>query len=261
MKHPIKYLWDKLDSIDGQSGLFIFLIVLAMGVFLGGIFWFNGENIPKDSPLCESSFLGSGDSCTILHFDNHGIGAVGWLVITLILLEIFFFIYLFVNKKPAWRSWVGYTLVLKLKALGDVLLVYIVVLPIFSFIPKLINKIIENWSEVQETFIKIFVTLGIILLIILFFFLNVLFSRIFSKEQQRKFKVGDKVRVRSDLIYGKSYCGKFFNLHMKDFMGKIVTLTYFDKEKIYIKEDKGECSWREEMFEELKGGKKNVKSK
>lgn len=64
-----------------------------------------------------------------------------------------------------------------------------------------------------------------------------------------KFKVGDKVRVRKDLVENESYSGVVFAKAMKRFVGEIVTIdtvgiTY------KIKEDNDKWwHWTDEMFE------------
>lgn len=69
-----------------------------------------------------------------------------------------------------------------------------------------------------------------------------------------KYKVGDKVRVRSDLTEGKEYGGVFVISDMSELRGKIVTIArilYDDctplKSCYTIKEM--ECCWTDDMFE------------
>lgn len=65
-----------------------------------------------------------------------------------------------------------------------------------------------------------------------------------------KYKVGDKVRVRNDLIEGKSYGGYLFTEAMTELKGQLVTIEelfkcdggYFIEETNYI--------WTDEMFED-----------
>ena len=66
-----------------------------------------------------------------------------------------------------------------------------------------------------------------------------------------KFKAGDKVKVRSDLIPYQKYSGYIFNREMSNYKGKILTIkcvceendTYLLKESDYF--------WTEEMFEDM----------
>lgn len=61
-----------------------------------------------------------------------------------------------------------------------------------------------------------------------------------------KYKVGDKIKVRSDLIVGQEYCDVFFIEEMKEYKGKEVTINSINYD---IKEDNSLCCWTEEMFE------------
>lgn len=74
-----------------------------------------------------------------------------------------------------------------------------------------------------------------------------------------KYKVGDKVRVRSDLVVGENYkmkdevrssCG--FVTDMKKFCGRIVTIESIIGNKRYLlEEDVEKWLWVDEMFEGL----------
>ena len=67
-----------------------------------------------------------------------------------------------------------------------------------------------------------------------------------------KFKIGDKVKVRSDLEEGTDY-GKYgTTFPMIEFKGLFVTITKVYSDFYDIKEDKGLCGWTDEMFEPLK---------
>lgn len=75
-------------------------------------------------------------------------------------------------------------------------------------------------------------------------------------ESSMKYKVGDKVRVREDLIIDKEYGNDFFVIGMKGMLGKTVTIDSVNEEgeTYHIRE----CgfNWTEEMFEDkpsLKG--------
>jgi uridine phosphorylase len=70
-----------------------------------------------------------------------------------------------------------------------------------------------------------------------------------------KYKVGDKVRVRSDLYDDGIYGGYDFSEEMERYKGKIVTIisTGRDCERDYyeIEEDDTKYAWTDEMFEGL----------
>lgn len=64
-----------------------------------------------------------------------------------------------------------------------------------------------------------------------------------------KYKVGDKVRVREDLVRGKKYGGTTF--YMDKWAGKIVTISFADNNYYEITEDDqiNKWCWTDEMFE------------
>lgn len=65
-----------------------------------------------------------------------------------------------------------------------------------------------------------------------------------------KHKVGDKVRVRKDLVHGKLYGGQTF--YMDDWKGKIVTISSLNSNGYYeIAEDDDRFWWSDEMFEDV----------
>ena len=69
-----------------------------------------------------------------------------------------------------------------------------------------------------------------------------------------KYKVGDKVRVRSDLEESETYGDQTFVKQMEKYKGKLVTISETISEEhprfYYIKEDKDEnWCWTDEMFE------------
>lgn len=70
-----------------------------------------------------------------------------------------------------------------------------------------------------------------------------------------KFKVGDKVRVRKDLIPDTKYGDVYFAYSMKEMCGKIVTIKdfYFDNCNMYLKEIG--YLWSPEMLEPVKEDK------
>jgi hypothetical protein len=66
-----------------------------------------------------------------------------------------------------------------------------------------------------------------------------------------KYKVGDKVRVRTDLVHGEKYDGLSF--YMDDWKGKVVTISLVDSDYYEIAEDekKYKWNWVDEMFEDV----------
>jgi hypothetical protein len=73
-------------------------------------------------------------------------------------------------------------------------------------------------------------------------------------KRKPKYKVGQKVRVRADLIRHKEYNGKTMYMSMMQHVGNVVTIDEVDiedKRTLYqIKED-WEDSWVGEMFEPI----------
>ena len=66
-----------------------------------------------------------------------------------------------------------------------------------------------------------------------------------------KYKIGDKVLVRSDLEEGKIYGDEVVMSDMLFFRGKIVTIEHVDHPCCYrIKEDPDQWHWTDEMFDE-----------
>lgn len=68
-----------------------------------------------------------------------------------------------------------------------------------------------------------------------------------------KYKVGDKVRVRSDLVLSETYGGAFVTEEMMSFLGKEVTISYVDNSDgtYHIEEISYHWWWTDEMFEGL----------
>ena len=72
-----------------------------------------------------------------------------------------------------------------------------------------------------------------------------------------KYKVGERVRVRSDLVNDDrieyamhdSDITNSVNSKMMTFLGKIVTIADYEWGQYVIKEDDGIWSWTDEMFE------------
>lgn len=79
-------------------------------------------------------------------------------------------------------------------------------------------------------------------------------------ENTMKYKVGDKVRVRKDLIVNEVYGNESFVIGMKDMRGKVATITeVHESVELYRIKECG-YSWAEEMFEE-NGDKPSLKGK
>jgi len=62
-----------------------------------------------------------------------------------------------------------------------------------------------------------------------------------------KYKIGDKVKVRKDLILGGNYGGYIFSRDMKGFKGKTFTIQKVGSDYYRVKEES--FSWTDEMFE------------
>ena len=79
-------------------------------------------------------------------------------------------------------------------------------------------------------------------------------------ESSMKYKVGDKVRVREDLIVDKEYGNESFVIGMKGMRGKVATIDEVcEGVEIYRIKESG-YNWTEEMFEE-NGDKPSLKGK
>ena len=66
-----------------------------------------------------------------------------------------------------------------------------------------------------------------------------------------KYKVGDKVRVRSGLQINRSYGAYTFVSEMSDYKGSVVAISEVYLTCYCIEEDKGIWKWTDEMFEGL----------
>lgn len=68
-----------------------------------------------------------------------------------------------------------------------------------------------------------------------------------------KYKVGDKVRVRSDLQISRRYGTYMFASGMDDYKGSVVTISKAHQNLYFycIEEDRGRWIWEDEMFEGL----------
>ena len=68
------------------------------------------------------------------------------------------------------------------------------------------------------------------------------------------YKVGDKVKVRKDLVVDKDYGGYDFVSSMEKFKGEIVTIESVDGNHYHIEEDESEFKygWVDEMLEPIK---------
>lgn len=77
-----------------------------------------------------------------------------------------------------------------------------------------------------------------------------------------KYKVGDKVKVRKDLVLGKNYSGWNFVNSMAKFMGKTVTIKEFSSLSgtYRIEEDIGLHGWGVDMFEDIKNKEESKKA-
>ena len=72
-----------------------------------------------------------------------------------------------------------------------------------------------------------------------------------ERGKKMKYKVGDVVKVRSDLIAEKRYDKIRATIDMLKFKGKIVRILETFNNFYYIKEDNGRWFWNDEMLEPL----------
>ena len=66
-----------------------------------------------------------------------------------------------------------------------------------------------------------------------------------------KYKIGDKVRVRTDLIEDKIYGAEKFISSMCKFKGKICTIKEICNKRYVFEEDADEWYWSDEMLEDV----------
>ena len=72
-----------------------------------------------------------------------------------------------------------------------------------------------------------------------------------ERKRAMKYKVGDKVKVRSDLQDGEIYGCYIFSEGMKKHKGKNVTISFALDGCYDIEEDRGKYTWTDKMFEGL----------
>ena len=72
-----------------------------------------------------------------------------------------------------------------------------------------------------------------------------------ERKRAMKYKVGDKVKVRSDLQDGEIYGCYVFSEGMKKHKGKNVTISFALDGCYDIEEDRGKYTWTDKMFEGL----------
>ena len=65
-----------------------------------------------------------------------------------------------------------------------------------------------------------------------------------------KYKVGDKVKVRSDLVEDSVYGDNDVVSEMLKFLGNIMTIKQVDEQCYYLEEDDERWCWTDEMLEE-----------
>lgn len=77
------------------------------------------------------------------------------------------------------------------------------------------------------------------------------YTKKMNKEKNMKYKVGDKVRVRTDLVDGEVYGGVDYIDYMDKWKGKVVTISFADNDCYGIAEDTELWTWSAEMFEDV----------
>lgn len=68
-----------------------------------------------------------------------------------------------------------------------------------------------------------------------------------------KYKVGDKVKVRKDLVVDGRYGLHYFSSGMKPHAGKTMTIGRVSKHAYFFIEDKNNWCWTDEMLEGVEG--------
>ena len=63
-----------------------------------------------------------------------------------------------------------------------------------------------------------------------------------------KYKIGDKVRIKEDLVANQWFGDDVFTPEMASYKGQVVTITKIRENKYVIEEDHGDWHWTEEMF-------------
>ena len=63
-----------------------------------------------------------------------------------------------------------------------------------------------------------------------------------------KYKVGDKVKIREDLVVDQWYGDDIFTPEMSSFKGQVVTITKIRENKYVIEEDSKRYYWTDDMF-------------
>ena len=77
------------------------------------------------------------------------------------------------------------------------------------------------------------------------------------KYKVMKYKVGDKAKVRQDLIANKKYGSWVFGERMEEYKEKIVTIASVRSNYYDIEEDNGTWAWTDEMLEPVEEREKN----
>lgn len=250
-----KSFFDKIMDMDSNLS-FLAIFILLLIIVINGFFWLEVSNTNA-----ENCFFESGENNCVV-FDGHNLELWQYLIISIVVLELIFLILLIDREKQYYESWKTWVLELKLKALGYTFLIYII-LPLFWFIWKVIILLRNNWDKVKDGIIGMLIIWGVIGVVIVWYLINVVIAKKLGNTKERKFEVGEKVRVREDLEKGETYGNLMISSYLDDntdFKGKKVTIKEYkklknNKEVIKIKEDKGKDYWSEEMFEKLKGGK------
>lgn len=75
-----------------------------------------------------------------------------------------------------------------------------------------------------------------------------------------KYKVGDKVKIREDLIFGKEYGYNFYKNEMAKYKGKTTFITDIYATFYELDIDKGVWGWSDEMLEPIVVNIKNIKN-
>ena len=93
---------------NDERNFIIGALIFTLLVFLSMVCWYNIVPYHGEDGCSWTGSVEEGD-CQALEFDNHGIPPYWFTILSLILLEIFFFILIQRYKKPKKTSWFEYT--------------------------------------------------------------------------------------------------------------------------------------------------------
>lgn len=78
---------------------------------------------------------------------------------------------------------------------------------------------------------------------------------------KNKYRVGQKVKIKKELVNNTFYGNVVFVRDMEKYRGKVATITRFTRYTILLDIDKGGWNWSREMLEPIANSKKHMKNK